>query len=187
MNKKLNILGRKVSVLAVMMALLVIGTASAALIVNYATLSGTFEVTNPITVTGSDFEAGIGGGAGVFTITNTDETTVPVDVLVTLSLDATSTAIPYGPVTNDDGIVMTIIVDDGTVSAVTTTLVNINDCGEYDTVIVTVPAASDDDAPVSGSTTVTVTFATDDPAVEPGIYTINVAINPYTAPEQSGD
>ena len=178
MKKKLNILGRKVPILAVMMALLVIGTASAALIVNYATLTGTFGVTNPITVNGDNFVTGIGGGAGVFTIANTDTDAVDVDVLVTLSLDATNEATQDGPVTNDAGIVMTLTAttDDGTITIVSGTLGGINELGEYDIVGITVPAAADASTP--SSTTVTVTFATTDPAVEPGTYTIEVAINP---------
>ena len=52
MKKKFDIFGRKVPVLAVMMVILVIGTASAAIFTNYATLSGDVTVDTGISVNG---------------------------------------------------------------------------------------------------------------------------------------
>ena len=107
MNKKLNIFGRKVPVLAVMMALLVIGTASAAVFLNYATLSGDVEVTTPISVTeaGGESPLAIGGSGNLyfdsppasFTINNDGTTSVDV-MLVTTLMEVTITGTPEEPV-----------------------------------------------------------------------------------------
>ena len=161
MKKKLNILGRKVPVLAVMMALLVIGTASAALIVNYATLSGTYEVGETITVVGNNVsnENEIlfnGDGKGNFTITNVGS---PVNVTVNTTLlledvmviDTEGITVTYNPGVPN-------IPDDTN--------------GVYEDVFVM--AFTED-------TVVTVTLGTI-PGVVAGNYTLEVDVNPYVAP-----
>ena len=78
MKKKIEILGRKVPVIAILMALLVIGTASAAVFWNYATLEGEVVVDAGIYVTDSeDKKVPIGGdgnltfgSSATFNITN---------------------------------------------------------------------------------------------------------------------
>ena len=173
MNKKLNIFGRKVPVLAVMMVLLVIGTASAALIVNYATLSGTFEVGETIGVTVTDagdltkldFET---DGVGVFTINNADTGVVNASVVTTLLLDQDGEGnLDSAPVSDTEGI--TIIYDIDTDNTEPYTLVGLKNQLIPDQVI---PIAS-------GDNVVTVTFE-GNPDLEIGVYTIQVAVNPVT-------
>lgn len=90
MKKKIDILGRKVPILTIMVSLIIISTASAALIVNHATLSGLYEVKQTIYVLG-DNEAntkitfGV-DGVGTFIIINTGDD-VEVEMITTLYLD----------------------------------------------------------------------------------------------------
>lgn len=93
--KTIEIFGKKVPVIAMIMALMVIGTASAAVFLNYATLSGTVEVSNGISVTdsnGDEFEANGEGflnfnGPASFTINNANNEPVIVNLVTTLTLD----------------------------------------------------------------------------------------------------
>ena len=62
--RTINMFGRKMPIIAILMALLVIGTASAAVFIHYATLSGTVEVTNDISVDDIEID---GSGTLVFT------------------------------------------------------------------------------------------------------------------------
>ena len=52
--RTINMFGRKMPVLAILMAALIVGTASAAVYSHYATLEGTVEIGSPITVTPCD-------------------------------------------------------------------------------------------------------------------------------------
>lgn len=92
--KKIEIFGKKVPVIAILIALLVIGTASAALFYNYATLEGTVKVTNDISVTDSDlvtFHIGDEGTGNLtfespakFTINNAGDEPVIVKLVTSL-------------------------------------------------------------------------------------------------------
>ena len=169
MKKKLNILGRKVPILAVMMALLVIGTASAALILNYATLTGTFTVGETLSVTGNDVaipngEAGaitfdVTSGEAIFTIDN-DGADTSVNLVTTLFLDANEL-----PISDARGITITYGVDTSISQSYELT-------GTADAGILSQDILVD-----SGLNTVTVDFD-QDPALVTGVYTIQVAVNP---------
>lgn len=175
MKKKFNIFGRKVPVLAVVMAVLIIGTASAALIANYATLSGTFEVGETIVVT-SDGDTILNGETGTivfnesgganFTIANSGDGTT-VNLNTTLLLDEGT-----GPVVvdNTEGITITYEIDTDTEDPYI--LIGLENQLIPDQVI---PIAN-------GDNLVTVTFE-GDPALVTGNYTIQVAVNPVIAPE----
>ena len=160
MKKKLNILGRKVPVLAVMMVILVIGTASAALITNYATLSGDVTVTNPVSVYDSNNALITGVDIGVldfnspttFTIKNSDV------VLVTVELGGSITAVGDSPI-DTTGLSIAYLVDGVPISE-----------GNQ----VEVPGA---ESGLDGESIVTVTLNAV-PNVEPGTYTVQVAVNP---------
>ena len=172
MNKKLNIFGRKVPVLAVIMAVLIIGTASAALIVNYATLTGTYTIDETITVAGDGTTADlidITDGTAIFTITNKgDATSVNVDT--TLYLDVPET-MPIDKtmedymVTDTTGITITY-TPPGTAPDDTS--------GNY--VLVNVPISVGTPTTPVG-TPVTVTFVAV-PGVVTGDYTIQVEVKP---------
>ena len=88
MKKKIDIFGRKVPVLAVMMVLLVIGTASAAVFTNYATLSGDVTVETGISVNGIPLDdigvLSFDGQSATFTINNTGDESVGVELVTTI-------------------------------------------------------------------------------------------------------
>lgn len=168
MKKKLNILGKKVPVLAVMIALMVIGTASAALIVNYATLTGDVTVDQTIFVVGNDQASSpnpnllvFTDGVATFTIEN-EGTTTNVEVNTALYLDPDGTGTEVSTmVTDTTGL---------TVSYTPGTPTSPPDAGGvYDSVIV--------EAPGGVTTTVTVTLGTN-PGVETGVYTVYVDVDP---------
>ena len=170
MKKKINILGRKVPVLAVIMVLLVIGTASAALIDHYATLSGDVTVAETISVTGNGDPIPNGEIGSItftdematFTIDNDGDGT-SVNLVTTLFLDESAEAI-----TDTEGITITYVVNADPLQTYELT----GDAGILPQVITVEP----------GFNTVTVTFGAD-PALETGLYTIQVAVDPYTASE----
>ena len=176
MKKKLNILGRKVPILAVMMALLVIGTASAALISNYATLTGDVTVTNPISVAGDGDSAMLDmtDDAAGFTITNTGTPDIDVEVVTTLYLGLPTDTEPTPEdllaceVTDLAGI--TITVGNTEMNSVTglnpVTMTAIGGTG-----------TGTEEYPYTGITIVPVIFDAV-PGVVTGVYTIQVAVNP---------
>ena len=161
MNKKLNIFGRKVPVLAVMMVLLVIGTASAALIENYANLSGDVTVTNPISVYDSngalttttvvgdlDFNS-----PAIFTITNSGINDATVELAGSI--------LPADDFQPDTiGLSITYSVEGGSIPEGTTQVL--------------VPGG---DVANPGQSVVTVTLNAV-PNIEPGTYIVTVAVNP---------
>ena len=171
MKKKYEIFGRKVSVLAIVMAILIIGTASAAIISNYATLTGTVTVTDEIyihnhaglipfgtsvtLVDGDILEIGI---AETFTIHNDDTT------IVTLQLNGIIEPVETdGP--NTYGLSITYSGTDVTTDATT------------GITTVEVPGG---DGTNPGSVIVSVTLNAL-PNMEPGSYTVAVEVVP---PEQ---
>ena len=113
--KKIEIFGKKVPVIAILIALLVIGTASAAVFLNYATLSGTVDVSNGISVTDSDGDIFEANGEGVlnfespavFTINNANNEPAIVNLVTTLTLDTV-------PVDDFAGLTVDYSVIDGT-------------------------------------------------------------------------
>ena len=173
--KYMNIFGRKISVVAGLLIALLVGTASAALIEHYTTLSGEVEVTNPISVAGdgdSDMLDMTDDTAG-FTITNTDSNAINVEVVTTLYLDlpeAITEDMSLFEVNDVEGIEITV---DG----------KILECIDGSYVPVTVSATgvtglgTPDDPFVPGETIVPVIFEAD-PGVVPGVYTIQVEVNP---------
>ena len=103
--RTINIFGRKMPILAILMGLLVIGTASAAVFLNYATLSGTVEVTNDISVDDIEID---GTGTLVFTdylasFTINNDGDEPVIVYLDTSLYFNGDIV-YGDVVNYDGL-----------------------------------------------------------------------------------
>ena len=178
MKKKIDILGRKVPVLAVMMVLLVIGTASAALIANYATLTGDVTVTNHISVVGDGGTTllDMGDGTGGFTITNTDSVGIDVEAVTTLYLnlpvDPTPQQLIDCEVTDVTGITITV---NGF------TLLYSELEGAYNTLTITATGGTGTDPFVPGITDVPVTFVAV-PGVVTGDYTIQVAVNPPATP-----
>ena len=170
MKKKLNIFKRKVPVLAVMVILLIIGTASAALIANYATLTGIYEVKQTIFVVGdneaNDLITFGTDGVGTFVILNTGND-AEVEILTTLYLDLPDPipedVSPY-EVTDVEGITITV---NGTDLAY----------GEESYLPATIEVLSGE----PGITHVTVTFDSV-PAVVPGDYTIQMEVNPPSTP-----
>ena len=168
--RKVNILGRKVSVLAILMAVLVIGTASAAIFMNYATLTGQVTVSNDISVTDYEGNPIIIGGDGdlnfnspaTFTINNVGTEPVIVDLLTTLYLDTN---------TEDeiDGIIVTdyagLTVDYSVIEGVG--VEGANNGEGLGAIPVLVPP---------GGLTVDVTFEATDNTI-PGEYTIQVDVN----------
>ena len=170
MKKKLNIFKRKVPVLAVMVILLIIGTASAALIANYATLTGIYEVKQTIFVVG-DNEANTKitfgtDGVGTFVIINTGND-AEVEILTTLCLDLPDPVpedmSPY-EVTDVEGITITVNGTD-----------LVYEEESYLPAIVQVSGGE------PGITHVTVTFDAIS-AVVPGDYTIQMEVNPPSTP-----
>ena len=163
-----------------MMALLVIGTASAALIANYATLTGEVEVTNPITVVGDGTGTllDMGDGTGGFTITNTDSGDIGVEAVTTLYLDVLDGTIPEDmylyEVDDVEGITITV-------NGVTLLYSEVEEA--YNTLTITAVGGTgtgtEGDSFVSGTTPVPVTFVAV-PGVVTGDYTIQVAVNPVT-------
>ena len=113
--KQYKILGRKVSVLAIIMAVLLIGTASAAVFQHYATLSGTITVTNDISVTDDDGDLIPIGDLGdlrftspaTFTINNGGDEPVIVELATSLHLDTLL-------VTDETGLTVDYSVIEGT-------------------------------------------------------------------------
>ena len=181
MKKKIDILGRKIPVLAVVMALLIIGTASAALIVNYAVLTGTVEVTNPIGVAGDTDATTLSlsdDGAATFTVTNSDPDAIDVEVVTTLYLnvpDIDPGDMMQYKVTDFEGITMKI--DDTPLTSTD---------GVYDVVTIAATGGTVETDPntsettfVAGTTIVPVTFVAVS-GVEIGTYTIQVEVNPIT-------
>ena len=166
MNKKIEIFKRKVPILAVVVILLIIGTASAALIANYAILNGTYEVKQTVFVVG-DNEANTKmtfgtDGVGTFIIINTGNDT-EVEILTTLYLnlpDPTPEDVSPYEVTDVEGITISVNGID---------LVY----GEENYLPAIVQVLSGE----PGITHVTVTFDSV-PAVIPGEYTIQVEVNP---------
>ena len=163
--KKIEIFGKKVPIFAILIALLVIGTASAAIFLNYATLTGAVDVSNGISVTDSDdvtFEA---NGEGVlnfdspatFTINNDNDEPAIVNLVTSLTRNLNN----EGEVVVDDyeGLTVDYSVIDGTG-------VEANGTGTP----VLVPP---------GGLTVEVNFTYED-NVMPGKYNITVAVD-YSA------
>ena len=114
--KKIEIFGKKVPLFAILIALLVIGTASAAVFLNYATLTGDFDVVGDgISVTDSDdLELGLGesgilnfSSPATFTINNDGTIPVIVDLVTTLYLDDVL-------VTDEEGLTVDYSVFEGT-------------------------------------------------------------------------
>ena len=93
MKKKFEIFGRKVPILAVVLAVLIIGTASAAVFMNYATLSGDVDVIADISVIDSDGDVIPIGDSGdlnfsspaTFTIVNNGGASIDVDLVSTIT------------------------------------------------------------------------------------------------------
>ena len=167
MNKKIEIFKRKVPILAVVVILLIIGTASAALIANYAILSGTYEVKQSVFVVG-DNEANTkmtfgADGVGTFIIINTGED-VEVEILTTLYLD-----LPTDPTPEDMSPYEVTDVEGITISVNGIDLVY----GEESYLPATVQVLTGE----PGINHVTVTFDSV-PALVPGEYTIQVEVNP---------
>ena len=170
MKNEIKILNRKIPILAIIATLLVIGTASAALIANYATLSGVYEVKQTVYVLG-DNEAntkltfGV-DGVGTFIILNTGNDT-EVEIFTTLYLDLPD------PLPEDVSLYEVTDVEGITI--------NINEIdlvyGEDGYLPATIQILSIE----PGTTYVTVTFESD-PAVVPGDYTIQVEVNPPSTP-----
>ena len=168
MKKKIEIFGKKVPIIAILMVVLVIGTASAALFNNYATLIGTEEVKPQVYVTDSDgtqIDPEEGGtlnfsSPATFTINNTGNSNVTVRLNHTLN--ATNET---GANVNEEGL------------SVAYSGIDVNTTGTYlnALVLVEVPAAVSD---VEGMSTVTVTLV-QEPNVIPGNCTIEVEIDPY--------
>lgn len=73
MKKKIEIFGRKVPVIAIMIVLLVIGTASATVFNHYATLTGNVVIDSPITVIDDDGDRIPIGDFGDLTFTSSAE------------------------------------------------------------------------------------------------------------------
>ena len=173
MKKKLNILGRKVPILAVMMALLVIGTASAALILNYATLSGTFNVDETLTVNGGVSETITFNeiGVGTFTIENEgDGTDVYLKTRLYLDPDGDGDgSLPSALVTDTEGITITYTSSDIIDPAAPGDVL-----GVYEDVTATVTGGTPG---ASVTTAVTVTLVAT-PGVETGVYTLEVDVDP---------
>ena len=61
MKKKIEIMGRKVSVMAIVVALLLISTASAAVIQHYAVMEGNVMINSPVHIIIDDEEIPLGG------------------------------------------------------------------------------------------------------------------------------
>ena len=163
MKKKIEILGRKVPILAVMMAILIIGTASAAVFLNYATLSGNATVGSSVSVFDSgdiDVTGTITGvldfnSPATFTIKNTG------DVPVTVELAGTIDAVEPSPV-DTEGL------------SITYAGVDVTTDGDITTVIVPTGTVAD-----PGISTITVTLEAV-PNIQPGTYTVTVTVNPPT-------
>ena len=171
MKKKIEIFKRKVPILAVVLFLLILGTASAALITNYAILSGIYEVKQTVYVLG-DNEANTkltfgADGVGNFNIINTGNDT-EVEIFTTLYLNLPENPTPEilstSEVTDTEGITINI---DGT------DLVY----GEESYLHATVQVLGGE----PGINHVAVAFETE-PAVIPGMYTIQVEVNPPSIP-----
>ena len=164
MKKKIEIFGKKVPIIAILMVVLVIGTASAALFNNYATLIGTEEVKPQVYVTDSDgtqIDPEEGGtlnfsSPATFTINNTGNSIVTVRLNDTLN--ATD---EFGTDVNEDGLSVAYSGN------------GVNTTG--DLVTVKVPAAN---GVVEGMSIVTVTLV-QAPNVIPGNCTIEVDVDPY--------
>ena len=160
--KKIEIFGKKVPIFAILIALLVIGTASAAIFSNYATLTDTIEVSNGISVTDSDGETFEANGEGVldfdspatFTINNANDEPAIVNLVTSLTRNLNNEG--EAVVTNYDGLTVDYSVIDGTG-------VEANGTGT----LVLVPP---------GGLTVEVNFTYED-NVMPGKYNITVAVD----------
>lgn len=159
MNKKISILGKKVPILAIFMAVLIIGTASAAIFTHYATLDGNIEVTSPVFVTGVEI-GGSGnlefGSPASFEISNDGDIPVIVELATTVTYtgiheaehatDSSGVYVDYDVIENGD------IVEQGDVL---------------------VPP---------GGLTVHVNFDTDE-FIYPGTYNVQVEVKPYSGVE----
>lgn len=173
--KQINIFGRKISIVAVLMIALLIGTASAAMIVNYASLTGTVNVPSIIDTTGDSIEftvttTGEGTtGTGTLTITNAigSDVVVSIDTELWVEPDGEGSAESY-MVTDTTGI---------TISYDVTVPTNPGDIdGDYE--LVSATALGGTGYPVvAGNTDVIVSF-TAIPGVVTGVYTIHVDVNP---------
>ena len=163
MNKKIEIFGKKVPVIALVIALLVIGTASAAVFMNYATLTGTDVIDGPsiyvidsdgnIVPTGDDGDLNFSSPA-TFSINNTADTNVTVELNTTLSVTNST-----GSTVNDDGI--TVVYSGDGVNVTT------------DPVTVVVPAADTEEG--QSVVTVTLIYA---PNIMAGNCTVTVDVDP---------
>ena len=167
MKKEIKIFKRKVPILAVVAILLILGTASAALISNYATLNGIYEVKQTVFVLG-DNEANNrltfgADGVGAFIIINTGNDT-EVEIFTTLYLN-----LPIEPVPEDMSPYEVIDIEGITINIDGTDLVYEED--RY------LPATIEVLSGEPGIKRVMVNFETES-AVVPGVYTIQVEINP---------
>lgn len=171
MKKEIKIFKKKVPILAIMMAIMVIGTASAALISNYGTLSGTYQVKQTFFVLGDNEENDLlifgPDGRSNFIIVNTGdyrEVEINTTLYLDLPVEATPEQIIACEVTDTEGITVTV---DGT------PLVYEN--GKYNPIIVQILYGEPEIIHIP------VIFDAD-PALLPGIYTIQVKVNPISTP-----
>ena len=163
--KKIEIFGKKVPLFAILIAVLVIGTASAAIFMNYATLTGEIDVTHSISVSDYDTDPIALGGDGelifaspaTFVVNNNGDEPVIVDLVTTLFLDSVE-------VTDETGL------------AVDYSVINGSDVEEG---MVLIPP---------GGLTINVEFDAVDNAI-PGTYTVQVEVNYSATPydEFEGD
>lgn len=156
--KQINIFGRKVSVVAVLIVALLVGTASAAVFMNYATLSGDVTVTSPIVVSDSGGPMNIGDIDGVLNFDSPPAT-------FTIQNTGTEGVIVY--------LVSTIIEGDETVPT-----------GDAVSVIYTASGSNQVDTDgsllINGEEIITVDVDLSSEANVVGTYTVTVAVNPAT-------
>ena len=171
MKKTFEIFGKKVPLIAILIALLVIGTASAAVFVNYATLSGTHEIPGTsITVYDSNSNPidpdDLGdlnfSSSASFSINNSDGSALIVYLETNLTAEDTE-----GNPVDTEGI---------TVECIGTDVLFVNDSvsGNDASYTVLVPAMFGDDEGES-VISVDVSFA---PNIMEGNCTITVQVNP---------
>lgn len=151
--KTINIFGKNMPIIAILMALLVIGTASAAVFYNYATLEGEVEITSPLKVT-----------------TLVGSEMVDVDVGATVIVDVITTGYPYDVsasfgFNNSYGSALNVSI-----------YMELNDSSDtliYNNYIESYPV-------VPGSSSYTATLDIPDQAILDGTYTYKVIILPET-------
>lgn len=163
--KPINIFGRKISVVAVLIVALLIGTASAALITTYGGVSGTVEVPETFSIVGNDPSVDsyipnliiFTENSGNMEITNNIDSGVTANIV-------TSVYRGDAPEPNTQGVSIEYIVGGITIGTSNGAI-----DGSMSVVPITVPANDIVD--------VTVTFIPD-AALDPGDYTIQIDVNP---------